>query len=76
MSAAVRNEVVAATLTEAFYELDRMRALPVEAMELADALHYMTGVFSLGLGTQGGIAGAAGHCIDERFAGRLSGNVS
>jgi zinc protease len=56
VSAAVRNEVVAATLTEAFYELDRMRALPVEAMELADALHYMTGVFSLGLGTQGGIA--------------------
>ena len=57
VSAAVRNEVVAATLTEAFYELDRMRALPVESPELADALHYMTGVFSLGLGTQGGIAG-------------------
>jgi len=57
VSTAVRNEVVAATLTETFYELDRMRALPVEAPELADALHYMTGVFSLGLGTQGGIAG-------------------
>ena len=57
VSAAVRNDVVAATLTEIFYELDRMRSLPVEAMELADALHYMTGVFSLGLGTQGGIAG-------------------
>jgi len=57
VSAAVRNEVVAASLTEIFYELDRMRSLPVEAMELADALHYMTGVFSLGLGTQGGIAG-------------------
>lgn len=57
VSAAVRNEVVAATLTETFYELDRMRSLPVEEAELADALHYMTGVFSLGLGTQAGIAG-------------------
>jgi zinc protease len=57
VSAAVRNEVVAATLTEIFYELDRMRALPVESPELNDALQYMTGVFSLGLGTQGGIAG-------------------
>jgi zinc protease len=57
ISAAVRNDVVAATLTEVFYELDRMRSLLVEPMELADALHYMTGVFSLGLGTQGGIAG-------------------
>jgi zinc protease len=56
VGAAVRNDVVAATLTEIFYELDRMRALPVQAAELADALHYMTGVFSLGLGTQGGIA--------------------
>ena len=56
VSAAVRNEVVAATLTETFYELDRMRSLPVDPLELADALHYMTGVFSLGLGTQGGIA--------------------
>jgi zinc protease len=56
VSAAVRNDVAAATLTETFYELDRMRSLPVEAGELADALHYMTGVFSLGLGTQGGIA--------------------
>lgn len=56
VSAAVRNDVVAATLTETFYELDRMRSLPVEAGELADALHYMTGVFSLGLGTQSGIA--------------------
>ena len=28
--AAVRNEVVAATLTEIFYEMDRMRSLPVD----------------------------------------------
>jgi len=57
VNAAVRNDVVAATLAETFYELDRMRALPVSDAELADALQYITGVFSLGLGTQGGIAG-------------------
>ncbi len=53
--AAVRNEVVAATLAEMFYELDRMRALPVPEDELADARNYLSGVFSLGLGTQDGL---------------------
>jgi zinc protease len=55
--AAVRNEVVAATLTEIFYELDRMRAVSVGEDELADARHYLSGVFSLGLATQQGLAG-------------------
>lgn len=55
--AAVRNEVVAATLTEIFYEADRMRALPVGAEELDDARNYLSGVFSLGLATQDGLAG-------------------
>jgi len=55
--AAVRNEVVAATLTEIFYEADRMRALPVSAEELDDARNYLSGVFSLGLATQDGLAG-------------------
>jgi predicted Zn-dependent peptidase len=55
--AAVRNEVVAATLTEMFYELDRMRALPVGEDELSDARNYLSGVFSLGLATQDGLAG-------------------
>jgi predicted Zn-dependent peptidase len=55
--AAVRNEVVAATLTEIFYEMDRMRALPVSAEELDDARSYLSGVFSLGLATQDGLAG-------------------
>ena len=55
--AAVRNDVVAATLTEMFYEIDRMRALPVGDDELADARNYMSGVFSLGLATQDGLAG-------------------
>lgn len=53
--AAVRNEVVGATLTEMFYELDRLRSLPVPQDELADATNYLSGVFSLGLGTQGGL---------------------
>jgi len=37
ISAAVRNDVVAASLTEIFYELDKLRALPVPEPELADA---------------------------------------
>ncbi len=56
VNAAVRNDVVAASLTEIFYELDRMRALPVAEDELSDARTYMSGVFSLGLATQDGLA--------------------
>ncbi len=55
--AAVRNEVVAATLTEMFYELDRMRALPVSENELSDAINYLCGTFSLGIATQDGLLG-------------------
>jgi zinc protease len=54
-SAAVRNDVVAASLTEIFYELDRLRSLPVPAAELADAQNYLSGVFSMGLATQDGL---------------------
>ncbi len=56
-AAAVRNEVTAATLTEIFYELDRMRSLPVGNDELNDTKFYLSGVFSLGLATQDGLAG-------------------
>jgi predicted Zn-dependent peptidase len=63
VGAAVRNDVVAATLTEIFYELDRIRALPVGEEELADTRNYMSGVFSLGLGTQDGIAGQLGGVL-------------
>jgi zinc protease len=56
VNAAVRNDVVAASLTEIFYELDRMRSLPVPDDELSDARTYMSGVFSLGLATQEGLA--------------------
>jgi zinc protease len=53
--AAVRNDVVAATLTEIFYEMDRMRSLPVTTDELESARNYLTGVFSLGIATQDGM---------------------
>jgi len=53
--AAVRNEVTAATLTEMFYEMDRMRSLPVTDQELESARSYLTGVFSLGVATQDGV---------------------
>jgi zinc protease len=52
--AAVRNEVTAATLTEIFYEMDRIRSLPVTAEELESARSYLSGVFSLGVATQEG----------------------
>ncbi len=55
--AAVRDDVVASSLAEIFYELDRIRALPVRADELADAQAYVSGVFSLGIATLDGLAG-------------------
>ena len=55
VSAAVRNDVVAASLTEVFYEMDKLRSVPVPEGELADAQNYLTGVFSLGVATQNGL---------------------
>jgi zinc protease len=55
VSAAVRNEVVAASLTEIFYEMDKLRSVPVPEPELADAQNYLSGVFSMGLATQDGL---------------------
>src|SRR5262249_28948224 len=68
VSATVRNEVVAAflteifyengqlrSLTEIFYEIDKLRSLPVPEAELADAQNYLSGVFSMGLATQDGL---------------------
>jgi zinc protease len=55
VSAAVRNDVVAASLTEMFYEMDKLRSVPVPAPELADAQNYLSGVFSMGLATQDGL---------------------
>jgi len=36
---------VAASLTEIFYEMDKLRSLPVPEPELADAQNYLSGVF-------------------------------
>jgi zinc protease len=55
VSAAVRNDVVAASLTEMFYEMDKLRSVPVPEPELADAQNYVSGVFSMGLATQDGL---------------------
>ena len=55
VSAAVRNDVVAASLTEIFDELDKLRSLPVPEAELGDAQNYLSGVFSMGLATQEGL---------------------
>jgi zinc protease len=55
VSAAVRNDVVAASLTEIFYEMDKLRSLAVRESELADAQNYLSGIFSMGLATQNGL---------------------
>jgi len=59
--------VVAASLTEIFYELDRMRSTPVGEEELDDAKTYMAGVFSLGLATQDGLTGQLATATLERL---------
>jgi len=68
VNAAVRNDVVAATLTEIFYEMDRMRSLPVTADELESARNYLSGVFSLGVATQDGVLGQLSTVYLERLA--------
>jgi zinc protease len=67
IGAAVRNDVVGATLTEIFFEIDRMRSTPVGEDELADARSYLTGIFSLGLATQDGLAGQLATSTLERL---------
>ncbi len=53
----VRNEVTGPTLLEIFYELDRMRVLPVTDEELSAAKEFSTGNFSVELASQQGLAG-------------------
>jgi zinc protease len=67
VSAAVRNDVAAATLTEVFYEMDRIRALPVTPEELDSARNYLTGVFSLGVATLDGLIGQLSTVYLERL---------
>ena len=52
----VRNEVTGPTLLEMFYELDRMRVLPVTDEELNAAKEFSTGNFSVELASQLGLA--------------------
>jgi len=65
--AAVRNDVAAATLTEIFYEMDRMRSLPVSDEELDSARNYLTGVFSMGVATQDGVLNQLGTVYLDRL---------
>jgi zinc protease len=65
--AAVRNDVIAATLAEIFYEMDRMRSLPVTPEELESARSYMTGVFSLGVATLDGVVGQLSTIFLDRL---------
>lgn len=51
----VRNEVTGPTLAEIFYELDRLRTLPVPEDELRGAQNYYKGVFSYRLASLGGL---------------------
>jgi len=53
----VRNEVTGPTLLEIFYELDRMRVLPVTDEELNAAKEFSTGNFSVEMASQLGLAG-------------------
>ena len=53
----VRNEVTGPTLLEIFYELDRMRVMPVSDEELNAAKEYSNGNFSVELASQFGLAG-------------------
>lgn len=65
--AAVRNEVAAATLTEMFYEMDRMRSIPVTQEELGSARSYLSGVFSLGVATLDGLIGQLSNVYLDRL---------
>ncbi len=76
VSAAVRNDVVAASLTEMFYELDKLRSLPVPEPELADARNYLSGVFSMSLATQDGLLSQLATVALERSTRRLPGDLS
>ena len=76
VNAAVRNDVVAATLTEIFYEIDRMRSLAVGEDELSDARTLHERRFLARPGHAGRPRLAALERISERASRRLSGDVS
>jgi len=51
-----RNEVTAAAIKAMLAEFERLRNTEVSAEDLENAKHYLSGLFSLSLATQGGIA--------------------
>lgn len=51
-----RNEVTAAAIKAMLAEFERLRNTQVSAEDLQNAKHYLTGLFSLSLATQTGIA--------------------
>lgn len=51
-----RNEVTAAAIKAMLAEFERLRDTEVSAEDLQNAKHYLSGLFSLSLATQGGIA--------------------
>jgi len=55
VTAEVRSAVTGLSLTEFFYELERIRTETVSDKEIADAKSYLTGVFPLRLETQEGL---------------------
>jgi zinc protease len=50
-----------------FYELDRIRSLPVTPEELDSARNYISGVFSLGVATQDGLLGQLSSVYLDRM---------
>jgi predicted Zn-dependent peptidase len=55
-AADVRNDVTAATLTEVFKEIEKLRAEGSSGAELQGAKAYLRGVFPIQTATQGGLA--------------------
>ena len=51
-----RNEVTAAAIKAMLAEFERLRNTEVSAEDLQNAKHYLTGLFSLSLATQNGVA--------------------
>lgn len=67
VSASVRNDVTAATLTEIFYELNRLATTLPEAKELTRAQRYLKGSFLLSNETSSALAATlTGYWIDDK----------
>ncbi|WP_419594978.1 M16 family metallopeptidase [Thiolapillus sp.] len=73
ISASVRNDVTAATLTEIFYELDRLATTLPEDEELTRAQRYLKGSFLLSNETSSALASTlTGYWIDGKTPADLA----